>query len=816
MAKAGSLTILKRELSGYFNSPIAYLFAIVFTLLTGSLFMSQFFLVSVADMRAFFQFMPVILCVFLPAVTMRLWAEEKKDNTYELLLTFPMKPGSLVGGKFLASVLFFAFSLALTLPIPAMVAVLGRPDPGPILGGYLGTLFAGTFFLALGIFISGLFRDQIVAFIVTLLCCFLLFLTGTEFIASSLDGWLPGMGSFLRKFFGFTLHFAGFQKGVIDVRDVLYFAAGTAVFLVLNGFWIEGRMRPNQNKIFASAAAILIAIFVSSNWLFAGFNLGRFDLTEGHLYTVSPVSKKILAGLKAPVTVKYYVSPQEKMPTGLKTLEQDVIDKLDELKIASGGKLQYKVFHMEAANIVRADKPGKEESLEVSLERKGIQPFQVQSIEADELGVRLVYSAAAVAYLEKAEEILPRIIPANLDELEYLLMSKIYRMTLPKNPEVAVFAPYQQAQTDPAMAALLAQLGQSMPENRVNDDYRLIPLILKHEGYKTKRIRLTQEDPIPPGTDTLVILEPENLSEEQREEIASFLSGGGNVFMAVQTRLFEYNPSRQEGLSIVPVPKNPDVNPLLARWGIGVSDDFLLDSRQEVLNIAGGMRIGPFAFSVPVKLPFHMRIDSKEMNPDVSITARLEPILYLWGSALTIDRQKIESLGLNLTTLLLSGPKSWTIPAQNEPFSPDILSSAAPKEKGPFPVAVLLEGNFPGEPGQPGTSDPQTEEPPQRPGKLILIGGVLPFQETFFREGGHLNFFLNSVDALSLGEDLIRIRAKKPVDRAIRSVSTPEKLAWRFFTVLLIPILTALGGAFRILSRARTKKIYLERLRSAS
>jgi len=815
MPRAGSLTILRRELSGYFNSPIAYIFAIVFTLLTGSLFMSQFFLVSVADMRAFFQFIPVILCVFLPAVTMRLWAEEKKGNTYELLLTFPMKPRALVTGKFLASLIFFAFSLLLTLPIPVMIAILGKPDLGPILGGYLGTLLTGAFFLALGIFISGLFQDQIIAFIVTLLGCFLLFLAGTEFIASSLDGWIPGIGSFLRKFLGITPHFSSFQKGVIDVRDVLYFAAGTAVFLILNGFWIEGRMRPNQNKIFASASAVLIAIFISANWFLAGFNLGRFDLTEGNLYTVSPVSQKILAGLKAPVTVKYYVSPQEKMPTGLKTLEQAIIDKLDELKIASRGKLQYKVFHMEAANIVRPEKPGRKESLEASLERKGIQPFQVQSIEADELGVRLVYSSAAIAYLEKPEEILPRIIPENLDELEYLLISKIYRMTLPKNPEIAIFAPYQQPRTDPAMAALLAQLGQAMPD-QVRDDYRLIPLILQQEGYQTKRIHLTEEDPIPPGTNTLAVLEPENLSEGQRAEIARFLSGGGGVFLAVQNQLFEYNPSRQEGLTIAPIPKNPGVNPLLNPWGLGVNDDFLLDQKQEVLNIAGGVRLGPFSFSVPVKLPFHMRIDSKEMNPDVSITSRLEPILYLWGSALTVDEEKIGALGLKAIPLLSSGRKSWTIPAQTEPFFPEILTATPPKSKGPFPAAVLIEGHFPGT----GAGIPETvsrDTGASLPsGKLILIGGALPFQETFFREGGHLNFFLNSIDALSLGEDLIRIRAKRPVDRAIRSVSTPEKVVWRFLTILLAPVLIALGGGFRIFSRARAKRVYLEQLRPES
>ncbi|MBI1978163.1 MAG: Gldg family protein, partial [Candidatus Omnitrophica bacterium] len=429
MMRLGNLlTILKRELAAYFNSAIAYIFIIVFVLLNGGLYMTQFFLIGRADMRPFFGTLPLVLSVFLPAITMRLWAEEKKGNTLELLLTFPMQTHELVLGKFLASLIFYLVSLVCTLVIPIMLKFLGSPDIGAIVAAYVGSILLGSFFLAVGIFVSGFARDQIVAFILSMMACFMLYLIGTEVFASSVDGWLPGFGSLLGNFVGATRHFDSFAKGVIDNRDVAYFIIGSSIFLVLNGFWLEGRMRPRAKTIFTTAVLICVGIFFMGNLLLAGIPLGRFDLTEGKIYTIAPWTGKLLRELKTPVTAKFYVSPSDKMPTGMKTIEQEVIDKLDEFRIASKGRFQYKIFHMEAANVLPGTQGG-EESLEQQLSSKGIRPFQVQSIQADEVGLALVYSAISLAYKEKPEEIIGRVVPDNIHELEYLLISRIHRMT---------------------------------------------------------------------------------------------------------------------------------------------------------------------------------------------------------------------------------------------------------------------------------------------------------------------------------------------------------------------------------------------------
>ncbi|MCM8776345.1 MAG: Gldg family protein, partial [Candidatus Omnitrophica bacterium] len=681
-------TIFWREIAAYFNAAIAYIFMIVFVLLNGGLFMTNFFLIGDADMRAFFFTLPFVLSVFLPAVTMRLWAEERRGYTLELLLTFPMRTEELVLGKFLASFVFYLSALCATFPIVLMLHVLGRPDTGAIFAAYVGSALIGAFFLGIGIFISGLCRDQIVAFILAMIICFGLYLIGTEFLAVTIDGWIPGLGTFLQEFIGSAPHFQSFAKGVIDNRDVLYFVAGAAIFLVLNGFWLEGRMRPKAKTIFTSAVVISAGIFLMGNWFISSLPIGRFDLTEGKVYTMSGATQKILQGLKAPVTAKLYISPSEKMPTGMKTLERDVVDKLNEFRMVSNGKFQYKIFHMEAANVMEDRKRGSEESLEGQLSRKGIEPFQVQSIEADEVGVNLVYSAISLVYKEKPEEMIPRLMPANLPELEYLLISKIYRMMLPEIPKVAMVAPYEDRAMDPQLQALFSQLGARLPGQYREDDYEILSMAMTYEGYDVSRISLSEEEPIPGKVKTLVILEPRQFTERQKFEINRFLRGGGSLFLAVQNYEYDYRPVGGR-LEIFPVEKKPEINSLLSAWGFEVDEDILADRQSEPVTISSGAMLGPFAMSVPVKLPTQMIVTPSEMNPGISITSRLSSLFYLWGTAIKINDQKIKEQNLKVETLFESSRQSWTVPFIPWSLTPQALEKTSSSRKGPFPLAVM-------------------------------------------------------------------------------------------------------------------------------
>ncbi len=827
------LTVFRREMAAYFNSAIAYIFIIVFIILNGGLFMTQFFLIGMADMRTFFEMLPFVLSIFLPAVTMRLWAEERRGNTLELLLTFPMETRELVLGKFLASLVFYLSALVSTLPLPIMICLLGRPDFGMIMGGYLGAILLGSFFLAIGIFISGLCRDQIVAFILAMIICYGLHLTGTEYIASSIDGWLPGLGTLLRSHVGSASHFESFGKGVLDNRDALYFLLGTGIFLVLNGFWLEGRMRPNAKKIFTTAVTACVGIFFLSNWLLAGIPIGRFDLTQGKIYTISKATKKILRALEAPVNVKFYVSPSDKMPTGMKSLEQDVVDKLDEFVVASKGNFRYKIFHMEAANVVEGAESGKNGgSLEEQLQQKGIQPFQVRAIVSDEVAVRLVYASLSVSYKDKPDEVIPRVIPDTIHELEYTVISKIYRMTLDEEPKVALMAPYEEKSVPKGMQALLAQLGGGrVPPQYRDDKFELVGLALSYEGFPAERIRLSESEPIPQGTKTLVILDPEKLSDRQDYEINKFLYQGGSVFLAVQQHEYDYSVAGSR-LNIMPRGKDSGVNALTKPWGFEVDDSILLDEEHDIINLSGGSSMGPFDLTVPVKLPLHIRIIQSGMNQNVSITSHLSPLVYLWGTALKIDSKKVAEQKLKVETLFSSSARSWKIPFRQDPIRPKDLNKTLSSENGPFPLAVLVRGQFENTfhnqvvPAWPETEtseeEPQAKKPESKseqsenltaaPGQLLLVGDARMFDRELVQGAGHLPFFLNSINAITLGEDLVTIRSKQPINRSLGHVSTATKVWWRFFVTIFIPALIAAAGAMRMFMRSRSKRNYLKAL----
>ena len=211
------INIFKKECSLYFISPIAYIVISIFLLVTGWFFFSTFFLYNQADLRNFFNLLPVIFSFVVPAVTMRLFSEELSAGSYETLLTLPVTFSDVILGKFLAAVVFVMAMLIPTLAYPITVSFLGRLDWGPVAGGYIGAVLLGGAFSAIGLFASSLTRNQITAFIIGMTICFGLTLIDKMlfFLPLSILGFL--------QFIGADFHFQNISKGIIDSRDILYF-----------------------------------------------------------------------------------------------------------------------------------------------------------------------------------------------------------------------------------------------------------------------------------------------------------------------------------------------------------------------------------------------------------------------------------------------------------------------------------------------------------------------------------------------------------------------------------------------------------------
>lgn len=225
--------VFRRELVSYFATPVAYVFIVIFLALSGALtfYLGGLYERGQADLQPFFSFHPWLYLFLVPAVAMRLWAEERKVGSIELLLTLPLTKSQAVLGKFLAAWVFIGIALALTFPIWLTLAYLGEPDHGVILAGYLGSWLMAGAFLAIGICLSAVTRNQVVAFILTVVVCFGLMLSGFPLVLNVFSAWAPQALVDAVAQLSFLTHFSSIAKGVLDLRDVLFFALTIAAWL---------------------------------------------------------------------------------------------------------------------------------------------------------------------------------------------------------------------------------------------------------------------------------------------------------------------------------------------------------------------------------------------------------------------------------------------------------------------------------------------------------------------------------------------------------------------------------------------------------
>lgn len=228
--------IFKREFAAYFATPLAFVFLIIFLFAMGAFtfYIGHFYDNGVADLTVFFGYHPWLYLFLIPALAMRLWAEERRSGTLELLLTLPVSPWSAVLGKFLAAWAFAGLALALTFPIWLTVNYLGHPDNGVILASYVGSFLMAGAYLSIGAAISATTANQVIAFIVSVVVCFLFTVSGAPLVLDVLRDWAPLPLLNAVSSFSFLTHFAAIAAGVIDLRDVIFFLSLIALFLFAN------------------------------------------------------------------------------------------------------------------------------------------------------------------------------------------------------------------------------------------------------------------------------------------------------------------------------------------------------------------------------------------------------------------------------------------------------------------------------------------------------------------------------------------------------------------------------------------------------
>jgi len=235
--------IMKRELNGYFATPVAYVFIIIFLLLTGfsTFYLGNFFERGEADLYPFFSIHPWLYVLLIPAISMRLWSEERKNGSIELLMTLPVSVQEAVLGKFLAAWAFTGLALLLNFPLWITVNYLGSPDNGVIFAGFLGSLLMAGGFLAIGSCISATTKNQVISFVLSLIVSLIFVLSGYGIVLDFFSSWAPAPLIDAISSFSFLTHFDAISKGVIDMRDMFYFASVIIMWLFANAIVVNAR-----------------------------------------------------------------------------------------------------------------------------------------------------------------------------------------------------------------------------------------------------------------------------------------------------------------------------------------------------------------------------------------------------------------------------------------------------------------------------------------------------------------------------------------------------------------------------------------------
>ncbi len=236
-------SIYKREFTSYFVTPVAYVFIVIFLFMTGifTFYIGAFYETNQADLEPFFRFHPWLYLFLIPAISMRLWSDERKSGTIELLMTLPVSITDAVIGKYLAAWSFTAIALFLTFPMWITVNYLGNPDNTVILASYIGSLIMAGGFLAIGSCISAFTKSQVIAFVISVVICFMFILSGFPMVIDLFKSWAPQAVLDAIASFSFLTHFTSIKKGVIDIRDVIYFSALIAFWLYVNVVVIEAK-----------------------------------------------------------------------------------------------------------------------------------------------------------------------------------------------------------------------------------------------------------------------------------------------------------------------------------------------------------------------------------------------------------------------------------------------------------------------------------------------------------------------------------------------------------------------------------------------
>jgi len=735
--------LCSKELAHYFYSPAAYIVAAVFLLVCGYLFSVPLFMLNQASIRGFLETAPLLMTFVVPAVTMRLFAEEFKSGTAELLFTLPVKEWQVLMSKTFSAFCVVCAMLSLTAVYPVVIAFLGTIDGGAVLCSYAGLMLSALLLVCAGVFASACSRNQVVAFITAFLLCFALFLTGK--MVPFMPPWLAGAASFA----GLDSHLEAFSRGVFDFRDALYFLSMSALFL----FWAQLSLwqrragtadRPALFRV-AGGAVLALGLFASFNMLAAQARL-RLDCTQGRLYSISPATKKLLASLEDPLPVTLYYSRE--LPPQISTMKSYLRDFLDEYAQASRGKLRV---------TVREIGPDQQEMQQAL--KAGVIPVRFDIYSSDKYEQREGFFGLSMQYRDR-RQLMPFV--NDVAGLEYELSSRIKALQAGRKPTVGfvngagALTPYAM---DPAFAS------------KINSSYSIAVIDLKTFAVSSSTV---QEMP------ALFLLGPEApLSEQEILALDSYLAAGGSVALALNAKKVSLR-----NYSIAP--NITGLEPWLKHHGLRLGEELVLDSQNQAIQVA--RQQGLYVFRNIVQYPPFVL--ASELDREHPVTRTLDTLVLPYVSAVeAVPGAQFRKLD----TLIWSSKKSWRMPETDtlpdvDPFQ-NFGAQAKGRRSGPFPLAVAAQNCFVPYQGPVASSGAANAC-----GRLVVIGTSRFIQPEYGMPDMNYIFLLNLIDWAAQDQALIDIRAKSAAFHPLRELSPSAKRMVRYIVFLLPPLLAVLAG----------------------
>lgn len=751
--------VFKREFKAYFDSPVAYVFLVAFLALIGfmTFAVAMFYERRQADLSPFFFWHPWVYLLLIPAATMGLWADERRNGTAELLLTLPVTLTQVLVGKFLAAWAFISIALALTFPVAMTAGYLGSPDWGAVATGYFGSFLLAGAACATGVFASAISKSSVIGFVISLALVFMLMIIGFDPVIGAVAGWgVPVWITDSIASLSLLSHFESLRRGVVDLSDVGYYI-GVMVFMIAAAKTVtDGRRGASKG---ATALVLVAIIAAAANVVLAKLPL-RVDLTAERLYTLSSGSRAVLGKLDTDVTIKYYVSKSASdMPMMLKTYAQQVENLLKEYVRASNGSI-----------VLEAYDPKPDSDAEEWAQRYGVEPQTVNPF-----GSPIYFGVVAVC--GDREETLGVLSPKTESTLEYDLTRLVTRVAWPERPVIGVMTSLSGVLAAPANPMMM-QMGQRPPAG-----WAAFAELAK--DYDVREVA-TDSKEIDPSVKTLVLLHAKDLSDATLYAIDQFVLRGGKLVACVDPfSIKDMIASRQQQQNPMMAQMGGDgpstLGKLFDAWGVK------FDTGKIACDLAAATKLGNNQGGVEEN-PAFLSLGAANMKSDDLLVSRLTQVMLPFAGALSFAKK---DMVLEFEPVIVSSTDNSCV------VDKMALQFGGVKDMVPDGSARILAARISGTfktafpKGPDGTNDVSKAITEGKSAVLVVADSDFladdfcvrimktPFGQIPQLINENLTLFSNIIEQFAGREELIGVRSRGASDRPFKKVDELEAQAMR-------------------------------------